>query len=263
MTANEMSYRFDILYNKITKFDAPGYKDREKSELFNISQSEIIKSYYNPKGNKYKEGYENSEKRRKDLANLVRNVYLTATNLSVSQTDCHKFGYMYDLPTDMLWAVQEECDMDRYILDCSTVSYAVDPKSGFPILTGMDFNSILTIKIKPVTHDEYNLNIENPFKRPYEKLIWRLDFYNIAGQTPEMRHELINMSGFLILRYRIRYIRKPTNIVVDNTTPVNQVNCELISSLHDEIVIRAVELATGITMPEEYKIKNVEEMKSE
>jgi len=258
MTANEMKYRFNILYNKITKFDAPGYKDRELSELFSLSQNEIVKLIYNPLGNKYGKGFENSEKRRKDLDKLLRNIYLDQTNYASSQLAVHKNGIMYNLPPDLLWVVQEECYMKIYEEDCTEVEVETDPKTGFYDLDSIkNWSELKIVGVKPVTHDEYNKNIRNPFKKPYENLIWRLDFsYDDTLPNSQIQHELINYSGWDVLRYRIVYLRIPQKIVVDTTTSTNQVNCELIETMH-------VEMATGITAPEEYKIKAVEANKVE
>lgn len=264
MTANEMAYRFKVLYDKLAKDDASGYKDREISALFNICQLEIVKSYYTPQGNKYGKGFENTEKRRKDLANLVNNVFLYDTDLSASQTEAHRDGYIYELPTDFLWAIQEECDMNKYADDCTLAPVTIGFKYPYTMdISNVDFSRVLQYWVKPVTHDEYNLNINNPFKRPYEGMLWRLDFHNSPVSPFKKRHEIINPTDDIILRYRLRYLKEPVTIVVDNMTPTNQVNCELIASLHDEIIGRAVQRATGITNPELYQIKMAENLKVE
>jgi len=264
MTANEMAYRFKVLYDIIAKDTAPGYKDREISALFNICQLEIVKSYYIPQGNKYGKGFENTEKRRKDLANLVKNVYLYDYDMSINQSDAHKDGYIYELPTDFLWAIQEECDMDIYSDDCSTALVSLSQREPHIMnLSKVDFDRVYKLWVKPVTHDEYNVNINNPFKKPYEEMLWRLDIENSPVPPYKKRHELINPTSMTILRYRIRYIKLPIDIVVDNITPTNQINCELIETLHDEIVSRVVRRVTGITQPELYKIMASEELKTE
>ena len=94
-------------------------------------------------------------------------------------------------------------------------------------------------------------------------MLWRLDIENSAVSPYKKRHELINPTSMTILRYRIRYIKLPIDIVVDNITPTNQINCELIETLHDEIVSRVVRRVTGITQPELYKIMASEELKTE
>jgi plasmid maintenance system antidote protein VapI len=264
MTANEWKYRFNILYNKITKFDAPGYKDRELSELFTLAQLEVVKSYYTPQGNKYGKGVENTEKRRKDLANLVKNAYLYDFNLSSDQSLAHRKGKVFELPTDFWLALQEECDMGVYEDDCTVPVIPLSTKPPYLMdLSGIDFTRTVEYWIRPITHDEYNLNKENPFKRPYEEMMWRLDIENSPVSPYRKRHELINFSSYQILRYRLRYVKEPVGIVVDTTTPANQVSCELIETIHDEIIIKAVMIATGITNPQEYQIKVAEAMKSE
>ena len=42
MTATEMSYEFDVGYDKITNFDAPGYEPKEKSTFLTKAQEEFV-----------------------------------------------------------------------------------------------------------------------------------------------------------------------------------------------------------------------------
>jgi len=82
MTASEMSYEFKILYDKITNFDAPGYEPEEISRLLTKAQERVVFDCYNPLGNKYKQGFEDTEARRRDLRALV-----IGTTLSTPSTD--------------------------------------------------------------------------------------------------------------------------------------------------------------------------------
>jgi len=63
MTIQEFSSEFDVQYNNIASNAAPGLDEYEKSVLLTRAQDELIKNYFNPKGNKYQEGFDASPKR--------------------------------------------------------------------------------------------------------------------------------------------------------------------------------------------------------
>ena len=239
MTAAEMKLNFLILYDKVTNFAAPGYEDFEIATFLNKAQLQYTKRTYNYKGNKYQEGFEETEKRRKDLAELVRNAELTSSAISSDQTGVSPNGTFYDLPLDLLYALREEATI-------SSSDHCVDGNR---------------ISVKPVTHDEYNINIKNPFKKPDPTTVWRLDFSREIPQIGEpMRHELITGDSYTISTYHMRYLKVPRDIVIDDTSPVN---CELQGSIHPEILDIAVRIAAGITDPQTYQIKVNEEKVAE
>ena len=72
MTNQEFSNEFDILYNNIMSNAAPGLDEYEKSVFLTKAQDEILKNYFNPKGNKYTEGFDDSEKRQIDFSMLIK-----------------------------------------------------------------------------------------------------------------------------------------------------------------------------------------------
>ena len=71
MTATEFSNEFDLSYNNIMSNAAPGLNEYEKSVFLTKAQEELIKNYFNPKGNKYQEGFDDSVKRQIDFSELV------------------------------------------------------------------------------------------------------------------------------------------------------------------------------------------------
>ena len=78
MTTQEFSNEFDVLYNNIMSNQAPGLDEYEKSVFLTKAQSEVLKNYFNPKGNKYQEGFDESEKRQIDFSTLIKAVKPTA-----------------------------------------------------------------------------------------------------------------------------------------------------------------------------------------
>ena len=51
---------------------APGLDEYEKSVFLTKAQDEIVKNYFNPKGNKYQEGFDGNEKRQIDFSMIMR-----------------------------------------------------------------------------------------------------------------------------------------------------------------------------------------------
>lgn len=236
MTAAEMSHLFLVLYDKITNFAAPGYEPEEIDLFLNKAQLEFVKTRYNPKGNQYNDGLEATEKRRKDLSELYRTVDLPggASNPS-DQSGVSVFGEFFDLPIDFMYTLNEE------IIGSSR---------------DICLNN-LRIKVKPVTHDEYMISRENPFKKPTKDRVWRMDYSRDLSQGPtnnSKRHEIITFQGLAVQNYIVRYIKVPINI---DTT--NSITSELNPEVHSELVDIAVRMAAGITDASTYQIKMQEQ----
>ena len=231
MTAAEFKIQFLIFYDKIAGSAAPPYEDLEIESFLNKAQLQYVKSHYDFKKNRSKEGVEETEKRRKDLAELIRNANPT---VSLNQLGTNPNGTFYDLPSDLMYTLKEEVSITSED-DC------IDGKR---------------ISVKPVTHDEYNAYIYNPFKKPDDTLVWRMDFSPF--QSVIKRHELITDGTYTISQYHLRYIKAPNNISI-----TNNITSELNSNIHEEIVDIAVRMATAITSPNEYQIKTAEQQFSE
>ncbi len=224
MTTEEFSDQFDLLYNNIASNAAPGLNEYEKSVFLTKAQSEIVKNYFNPKGNKYQEGYDGSAKRQMDFAMLM------------SQTDCDSVAVAsaYD-PRAMIYTLPDNLFL--------SINESVVLKQG---------NNIVGVRqVVPIAYDEYSRIMSKPYKEPLKNQAWRL----ITGQEESPIVELIvnhNDKKYTV-SYRVRYVRKPNPIIVaDLESTVGMVSiddrterteCELGEGLHQEILQRAVELA--------------------
>ena len=71
MTLEEFNTNFDLLYNNIASNQAPGLDEYEKSVFLTNAQLELVKNYFNPKGNKYQEGFDQSPKRQLDFSTIT------------------------------------------------------------------------------------------------------------------------------------------------------------------------------------------------
>lgn len=225
MTTQEFSSEFDILYNNIMSNAAPGLDEYEKSVFLTKAQEEILKNYFNPKGNKYQEGFDDNEKRQIDFSSLV--TVITIPSYSNSQyIKIDDRSLLLLMPNDMLFALNEVCE-----------------------ITENNINRL--VNVVPISFIEYSRLISKPYKRPLKNQCWRL----ISSSSEKDRvFELILPFGSIVPgSYRIRYISRPAPIIlVDLSTeyPGLSINgitsvteCELDPSIHYEILQRAVELA--------------------
>ena len=226
MTNLEMSNEFDIHYNSIAGQSAPNIDDYEKSVFFTKAQLEIVKNYYDALSNRKQKGFEATEKRRIDLKELIVN-YKNSIPLSLdSGIDIN--SKFFTIPNNTFLIIQESAKL-------SSNNNCIN-------------NNIANIKA--ISHDEYNLQRSNPFKKPDENTLWRLD---IAKYDNNQIVEII--SPYDIAEYHMRYIKYPKPIILKDLTTTfpgenlsidgftAETQCELNESIHREILDRAVELA--------------------
>ena len=217
MTNKEFSYEFDILYNNIMSNQAPGLDDYEKSVFLTKAQEEIIINYYSGK-NALLESFEKTEEIRRYLDTLVKSKYINVSSAGTEIFIPKKLGTEYhaDITTDKdVWFIVYEV--------------AIDNKNNI-------------IPIVPVTHDELTRIIRNPFRRPTNNRILRVDTDN--------KVELISPEGVEIAKYGIRYIQKPKPIILSALPTGLEINgesaetpCKLNSVIHRTILDYAVALA--------------------
>ena len=179
----------------------------------------------------------------------------------INQLDCSKYAtslYQGNYSITTIYSRNQIVLLDGYFYQSLINNNNATP----PTLSWNRINAA-RCPIYVISHDEFSKNEHNPFKQPYfdgvDGLVWRLVFKRndsgyddittttvdgvqyITSQTPKL-HELVTNEDFSVLRYKLRYLRFPRKIVVDNTTPANQRHCELDESTHQSIVDIAVKL---------------------
>lgn len=220
MLVEEMGDVFDVLYNNIMSNAVPGLNEYEKSVFLTKAEYELVKNYFNPQGNKYREGFDDSAKRRIDFSMLMQ----TATLTKSSQQGFNPNSVLYSLPSDILVIVNEQVVL----------------KNG---------NTVEGIRqVIPISYDEYTRLMSRPYKQPLKSQSWEL----MTGQNSSRTiSELIlnNNDKSYTPEFKIRYVRKPKPIIIENLDVVSiegvseKTECELDPAIHQEIVQRAVELA--------------------
>lgn len=230
MNVNEFSNEFDVLYNNIMSNAAPGVDEYEKSVFLTKAQLEIIRNYFNPESNKNKQGFDDSPKRQIDFSSIIKTT--TPSTYTGIYTKFDDKSKVYSLPSDLLYIINES----------ATVT-----------LNNVSKN----ISIIPLTFSQYLQQINKPYKYPLKNQGWRLilNAQNgpILGQSGTIANvaEVIINPNYILSQYKIRYIFKPNPIIltdlmssglsIEGMTMPSE--CQLDSSIHQEILQRAVELA--------------------
>lgn len=228
MTVQEFYREFNLLYDNIADKGAPGLDEYEISVFLTLAQEELVKNYDNPQGNKFGEGFEASDTRRFDLKELIRD-YKTSTTISLPNQQISTNSLFFLIPSD-IYSIKMESAILADENGCSFVASVV-----------------------PKTHDEYNIQKDNPFKKPNKNVIWRLDYYS----TEPGKNVVELISDLYIKQYNMRYLKRPNPIILTDLDAgdylgsdltvlgqTQQQTSELDPSIHSEIVRRAVELAT-------------------
>jgi hypothetical protein len=234
MTANQMWENVLVTYDALYSQSAPGFVDPEASILLTKAQWYYILQRLNPKSNRNMEGFEETEIRIQGLSALIKDsqdAFPPIIELpQQDQTGVLPGEKLWALPVDFMITIYEGCTTN--VPQCGTTS---------------TYNRIMTI---PISHDEYNLNYYNPYKKPYtdgtEGIIWRLEHGKkpVDGDDRKI-HGLITDGSFNVTNYYMRYIKNPSDIVVNLNNPSAQISCELDSLTHQGICDIAVKLLSA------------------
>jgi len=227
MNTQEFSNSFDTLVNSYARFkdfdkrellDSIEFDEYEKSLWLTRAQESLVIALYNGR-NVLGESFESTEELRRYLDPLVKTkVYLTSEQ--IAGTGVSAMSKFYQIPEDLAFIVMEQVALNDASLGC--------------------YNGT-TVLVRPVTHDEYERVKNNPFVGPSKRRALRLD----AGDGV-----LEIVSKYTIGNYTIRYISKPTPIVLEDMPDgvsvdgVSQTTeCILNPLLHNTILENAVRMA--------------------
>lgn len=234
MTCEEFDEQFDVRLNAFARKMETGepqsiYEvscdEYEKSCYLTEAQHDLVVSLYNG-GNVLADGFEGSEEHRRYLNELVTTFKQdNLTKMTDSQT-IESNTYKVQLPDDLMFIVHEHGIMGGNDDECLDGQY---------------------IGIEATRHDYYNKQRKNPFRGANKRRVLRIDS-GWLNATEDNTVELV--SKYSLSSYYCRYLRKPEPIVlidlpdglsiegVSKKTP-----CKLHTTLHDQILNRAVQLA--------------------
>jgi hypothetical protein len=229
MTTKEFSDAFDTLLSSYNTNGDFGYTsstgaltldEYEKSLFLTQAQEQLVIELYTGRNSKAS-SFEETEEARANLRSLIRTAALTESS---GYNGISKYSKFFVLPEDVLFITYESATLDDDNAGCKK-------ESEIPII--------------PVTQDEFHSIINNPFRGLSKRRALRLDN---GLDVVEI------VTKYNIKNYTVRYISKPTPIVLSNffeesgdgvsIDGVSEITeCELDSVMHRDILKRAVALA--------------------
>lgn len=231
MNNKELSREFNLMYNNIMSNQAPGLNEYEKSLVLTEAQEMIVTGLYN--GTAGSMTFEQTEEVTAYLAALVDQVAIEEKRASSEGSDeetakmpltVSKDSYLFEIPSYVMFITYENCTI-------ADDSFCGDKHER-------------TVAVVPVTQDEYHRTSRNPFKGSNTNRVLRLSHSDGTNRLSEL------ISKYGITSYNVRFIRKPSPIVLENLPKglsIDGVNdcteCKLPPFLHRKLLMQAVSLA--------------------
>ena len=201
MDITAMHTEFKLLMDKADGGSSPSFLGSEVDLFLNAAIERFVskRAFGN---NPRRTGFEEDQKRRDDLRNLITTgTVVPDTDVDVSNKPN---GVFFTLPTGYRHSINEEATI---------------------IVDGVTSR----VGVKPITYDRYNKIVDDPFNKPDKDTVYRLDYG--AGKV-----ELITGEGQEVTKYYLRYLKNPA--VVSSVATI--VSCDLAGHTHREIVRMAV-----------------------
>lgn len=217
MTTKEFSDAFDTLINTYGDSSRTIALDEyEKSLFLTQAQEQIVVELYTGRNTKAS-SFEETEELRSNLKGLIKTVLIPESEETFNGIS--KYSKFFILPKDVLFITYEAVTISDESAGCKNGS---------------------EIPVIPVTQDEFNRVMNNPFRQASKRRALRLDNSLDVAEI---------VTKYNIKDYTIRYLSKPTPIVVADLEGVSIdkvdtiTECKLNSAMHRYILERAVALA--------------------
>jgi hypothetical protein len=207
MTIQEVHDAFRFRMDKFDSLNYPNFLSTEIDLLGTQAEQRVIKQRYGTTNTK-RQSFEETQKRTEDLKNVVVNAVLIPAAYASDNIDTN--AAFVTLPNDHWFIVQERCEVEY--LDCHDATV----------------NKL--VKVIPISHNEFDRVIDDPFNKPNKDKVLRL--------MENGRVELIYDPSVNIKSYRLRYIKEPTPLSL-----AGGITFTLSEHLHDELVDEMVKIA--------------------
>lgn len=233
MTATQMMYEFLVGYDIIANFEAPGYEPKEISTFLTKAQEEIVFDLLGKK-DAYTEEFKKVINKLKTIVEISNTSFSTPSGLYPNAT-------LVELPAAVMLVHNDRVNMT------ATANHFY-PSHAFT-----------DVAVLPIDDDYYHANKKNPFKKPNDELVWRLD----QGTSILKHHIYVLPAECTLIKVILHYYRKPEPIIIVNSAYVagdgaidglswsnytaQSKDCELDSFIHRKIVDKAVQLAYAAT----------------
>jgi len=217
MTNQQFLTNFYLQWDKVATASNLGYQPEEISLIASEAQELLVLSDYTSLSNAAKESFEETEKRTQELGELVKTAIINPDPVSIDNLTNGRF---FPLPNSLATNPNDYSNVHWLTIYEEAIT---DDKC--------DTNKLVLAK----THDEINRLQDDPFTKPNGLYTWRVRVNNF-------KHELITDGTYKVLKYKMRYIRKPQPI--DLTTNPNNPVSELSDIIHRRLLRLTVQLAS-------------------
>lgn len=244
MTNQEFFNLFQFRMDKIATNALGSFTAVEIQAIANEAQEELVIQRFDHKLNKTNEGFESTEKRTEDLAEIVRYKNL----LPDTTTGFFPNSKYITLPNTLLLTTPTYEDVHWFtIFEDATVN--LDDCNNITI----DPNKYTRIPVYRAANQALNTFFSDPFNKPTKDRIYRLS-------TEGNKCLLVHAPGLSITSYNIGYIRKPKPIDLVTSTTLGSPVSELGDHMHNQLLNKTVEIALkNIESPRfttEYQLTN-------
>lgn len=242
MTNQEFFDLFQFRMDKIATNALGSFTVVEVQAIANEAQEELVIQRFDHKLNKTNEGFESTEKRTEDLAELVRYKNLTPD----TTTGFFPNSKYVTLPNTLLSSPTNYDDVHWFtIFEDATVN--LDSCNNTTTVP----TEYTRIPVYRAVNQALNTFFSDPFNKPTKDRIYRL-----SAETN--RCLLVHAPELSIISYNIGYIRKPKPI--DLQTTLSGTVSELGDHMHNQLLNKTVEIALkNIESPRfttEYQLTN-------
>jgi len=203
MTIQEIHEKFLHFYDKQSNYSAPEITAEEIDIYLNREQSDLVDSVA-------ARGFERNGEYSDYLKNLT-----VSYNTNTITPGTKPNTYLVPIPSTYRSALLEELDLNY--IDCN----------------GTTVNT--RIPVVPITRDEYNELLYDPFNKPWKEEVKRISQANNF-------FEIICSTGLTPVRYYLDYIKIPVRMAYSTVyaNPQPDVQCELDEKAQEIIIDKAV-----------------------
>ena len=179
-----------------------------------------------------------------DVSQDLKLLYKTFSTTTLTTSTDFANGYEYVLPIDIRYITNEQCNI-QFTSNSATVT--------------------VTTKVTPVTQDNINVKLEDPFSphRLYLLEAKPLRLFKASGTTtPSSVVVLVTDGNYIISKYNGRYLREPRYLVIQDAANTTDSYPDFAEKALKEIITICVRMILENTTSERYKTYNIEEEKA-
>lgn len=264
MTISDMHLLFKLSLDKVGNNALPYFEPEAIDVILNYAIKAVMKQKISG-NNAQRTGAEETTKRKGDLQTMMTNYDVTPLATMVNNKPN---GVFVALPTDIFYLLDDEVNIGSYVCDTVVTSGNIVPGQLYKVNNGpvtypvgsgniYGINDIFIglhnyttfeitstipattvemtrrVNVLPIRNDQYNSLILDPFNRPDENKVLKLEYGIVPGTG--LCVELISSKDTMINKYYLRYYRYPTLVNINTSA-----DCDLPEIIHEEIVDFAV-----------------------